>query len=307
MIDLKKDDKENFLEKSGDVWDKATLNYLLNGNSKEIYNRKSLYQDIVILEVPDIRMYLDEQLQFSSVDEKFYHEALVHPAMFSLSNCSNVLILGGGDGFALREVLKYPEVKHVDLVELDPMVIKLAKSSPIVKLNKGSLKDKRVHIHEMDAQDFFSNDTPLYQLIIVDFPDPQNDDISKLYTKEFFSRISQYLDKDGILVCQSHSPEDAPRVYWSIGLTLQSTGLTTCSYQTYVPSFGMWGYHLASKNKDAAFLRKSNSIPTDTLPDDLSSLYHFPKSILEEKEHAVVNTLSNLTLHEIYIEDIYED
>ena len=139
----------------GDIWDQKTLKHLLQRKPKIMYKGKSRFQNIVLLEAKDIRMYLDKQLQFSSLDERFYHEALVLPAMTMSPSRRNVLILGGGDGFAVREVLKYKDVKTVDLVELDPKIINMAKRKPISTLNDRSLFDKRVKVYQQDARSFF--------------------------------------------------------------------------------------------------------------------------------------------------------
>jgi spermidine synthase len=283
----------------GDVWDQATLKHLLQRKPKILYRGKSRYQNIVLLEAKDIRLYLDKQLQFSSLDERFYHEALVHPAMTISPKHSNVLILGGGDGFALREVLKYKDVKSVDLVELDPKMITLARRKPISILNQRSLFDRRVKVHKKDARDFMKLKLKAYNVIIVDFPDPSNKVISKLYTKEFFQTVMKKLAPDGIIVCQSHSPEDSPLVYWSIYHTLKSVGMHTKSYQVYVPSFGDWGFNIASLKK-LTLSGKKVSVPTQTLPRNLATLFRIPKEVLEDKYDAKPNTLKNLRLYKYY-------
>ena len=188
----------------GDIWDQKTLKHLLERKPKILYKGKSRYQNIVLLEAKDIRMYLDKQLQFSSSDERFYHEALVLPAMTMSPGHRNVLILGGGDGFAVREVLKYRDVKTVDLVELDPKIINMAKSKPISTLNGRSLFDKRVKVYQQDARLFFSRksktNSKAYNVIILDFPDPSDKMIRKLYTKEFFRSVVKTLAPGGIIV-----------------------------------------------------------------------------------------------------------
>jgi spermidine synthase len=121
--------KPNSSTVRGDIWDIQTLKHLLQRKPKILYKGKSRVQNIILLEAKDVRLYLDKQLQFSSLDERFYHEALVHPAMTMSPSRRHVLILGGGDGLAVREVLKYQDVKTVDLVELDPKIIQLEKES----------------------------------------------------------------------------------------------------------------------------------------------------------------------------------
>lgn len=285
----------------GDIWDQYTLKHLLQRKPKIIYKGKSRFQNIVLLEAKDVRMYLDKQLQFSSLDERFYHEALVHPAMTMSPSRRNVLILGGGDGFAVREVLKYKDVKTVDLVELDPKIIKMAKSKPISTLNHRSLFDKRVRVHPMDAKLFFPT-SKSYQVIIIDFPDPSDRVISKLYTKEFFQCVVKSLAPGGIVVIQSNSTEDMPRVYWSIHHTLKSIGMKTKSYFVYVPSFGDWGFQIASF-KNFIPGRKKVPVPNQTLPKNLSTLFKLPTEVLEYRNQALPNSLKNLRLFKYYHAD----
>ncbi|MDQ0897349.1 fused MFS/spermidine synthase [Paenibacillus sp. V4I7] len=290
--------KTTSIQMRGDIWDQYTLKHLLQRKPKIIYKGKSRFQNIILLEAKDVRLYLDKQLQFSSLDERFYHEALVHPAMTMSPNRRNVLILGGGDGFAVREVLKYKDVKTVDLVELDPQIIKVAKRKPISTLNHRSLFDKRVKVHQMDAKLFFPT-SKSYQVIIVDFPDPSDKMISKLYTKEFFKRVVKSLAPDGMIVIQSNSTEDMPRVYWSIHHTLKSIGMNTKSYFVYVPSFGDWGFQIASF-KNFIPGRKKVSVPNQTLPKNLSTLFKLPEEVLESRNTALPNSLKNLRLYKYY-------
>lgn len=290
----------------GDIWDQQTLKHLLQRKPKILYRGKSRYQNIVLLEAKDIRLYLDKQLQFSSLDERFYHEALVLPAMTMSPSRRNVLILGGGDGFAVREVLKYRDVKSVDLVELDPKMIQIAKRKPMSLLNKRSLYDKRVNIYQKDARSFFPlNPKPnakSYNVIIVDFPDPSDKVISKLYTKEFFRRVVKSLAPGGIIVIQSNSTEDMPRVYWSIYHTLKSVGMVTKSYYVYVPSFGDWGFQIASFRKLIPG-KKKVTVPNLTLPKNLSTLFKLPKEVRAEKNRALPNSLRKLRLFKYYHSD----
>ncbi|WP_248926698.1 methyltransferase [Paenibacillus hamazuiensis] len=285
----------------GDIWDVKTLKQLWLRKPKVLYNGRSRYQKITLLEAKDVRLYLDKQLQFSSLDERFYHEALVHPAMTLSSGRGNVLILGGGDGFAVREVLKYRDVRSVDLVELDPKIIRLAKSKPLSSLNKRSLYDRRVKVHIKDARRFFPT-AKSYDVIIIDFPDPSDKAISKLYTKEFLQRAAKSLAKGGVMVIQSNSTEDMPRVYWSIYHTLRSIGMNAKSYYVYVPSFGDWGFQIASFSK-LNLSGKKVHVPTETLPKKLSALFKLPSDVTSEKYEAKPNSLKNLRLFKYYRRD----
>jgi spermidine synthase len=169
-------------DERGNAWDMIQLREIVKGGHNILFQGASPYQEILLIEASDLRLYLNQELQFSSLDERSYHEALVHPAMGMASTHGRVLVLGGGDGLGLREVLKYPQVVHVDLVDIDPIVLEIAKTVPaLVEQNRGSFLDQRVHVHAQDAKQFLSADHPPYDVIIIDFPDPVDRVISTLY------------------------------------------------------------------------------------------------------------------------------
>ncbi len=204
----------------GDKWDQVGLKELLEGKHKKLFAGTSKYQDIKVVEATDIRLYLNEQLQFSSLDERIYHEAFVHIPMALLKSRSNVLILGGGDGLALREVLKYSDVNHVDLVDLDETVLHLFRHIPeLAKMNEHAFFDKRVHVHAEDALNFINRKKEKYDLIIIDFPDPSVELFANLYTVEFYQQLSDRLLNNGMIVCQANALDETPIVFWSIGRT----------------------------------------------------------------------------------------
>ncbi len=291
-----------------DIWDEISLKEIQAGEHTSLLNEKSNYQNIHLLQVSDIRLYLDKQLQFSSVDEQIYHEALVHPIMSKVIDPKRVLILGGGDGLALREVLKYETVLHVDLVDLDEAMINMARNVPeIVSLNNNSFLDSRVNVHVCDAKEFLNSPSSLYDVIIIDFPDPATEILSTLYTSELFARIATFLTEDGAFVCQSNSPADAPLVYWSIGNTIEHAGLTVKSYHTIVPSFGTdWGFHIAANSAYVLDqIEQLYVVPTPrTLPSLLSPLFQFREEHLEQRNLALLNSESNLILHQCYKQEM---
>ncbi|MFC4770021.1 spermidine synthase [Effusibacillus consociatus] len=288
----------------GDSEDLIELKQLLSGSNRILYQGRFKEDDVLIIKSKDVRMYLDKQLQFNSLDERIYHEALVHPVMTLVPERDRILIVGGGDGMALREVLKYRDVGHVDLVDLDPLVLQVALTVPdVVSLNAGSLYDRRVSVHQQDARVFLSKQREPYNVIIVDFPDPADKVISRLYTAEFFRRMFRCLTPDGILVCQSHSPENAPSVFWAIKKTLKSIGLKTLSYHVIVPSFGDWGFHLAAKTP-LVWGDKKITVPYETIPEDLTSWFTFPQKILSVRRMVKANTLSRLRLHKYYRKEV---
>ncbi|MBL4786572.1 MAG: polyamine aminopropyltransferase [Cohaesibacteraceae bacterium] len=217
-----------------------------------VWQKQTQYQSLVVTNYwqrPDLRLFIDGHLQFSEMDEHRYHESLVHPVMSWSGKRENVLILGGGDGLAAREVLKYPDVKRIDLVDLDPEMTKLGQTfAPLVALNKNSMHSPIMHVTNEDAFVFIRKTKRLYDRIIIDFPDPHNEAISKLYSIEFYQMLSQKMRPDAIMVSQSSSPFFARDTYWSIAQTMRRIFPVITSYHTTIPAFGVWGFHLARKS-----------------------------------------------------------
>lgn len=217
-----------------------------------VHAERTRYQEIVLTESlslsgnHDLRLYLAGDLQFSSIDEYRYHEALVHPAM--AGRHTRVLVLGGGDGLALREILRYPDVAAATLVELDPAMIRLAtRDQRLTSLNRDAFADRRVSVVTADAFTWL-RDQPAggYDVVIIDMPDPDSTATAKLYSIEFYAMARHVLAADGRLVVQAGSPYFAHRSYWCIEATMRAAGLATTPYHVEVPTFGPWGFHLAA-------------------------------------------------------------
>jgi len=213
-----------------------------------IYAQTTRFQRIVLTRRDDdLRLYLNGNLQFSSRDEYRYHEALVHPALGRVANLRNVLILGGGDGLAAREVLKHPEVTKLTLVDLDGEMTSLFAHTPtLTRLNGGSLTDKRMTVINADGFRWAREHSGQYDAIIIDFPDPVDYSVGKLYTETFYRAVRKLLAPGGMMVVQSTSPLVAPNAFWTVATTLEAAGLQTRGYHVYVPSFGEWGFVLAA-------------------------------------------------------------
>jgi spermidine synthase len=212
-----------------------------------ILARDTRYQRVVLTSwKDDLRLYLNGHLQFASRDEYRYHEALVHPGLAALPAASRVLVLGGGDGLAVREVLRHPNVRAVTLVDLDGGVTSLfATHARLVPLNGGALTDARVRVVNDDAFRWLDGADEVFDFIIIDFPDPSNYHVGKLYTSAFYRLVRQHLAPGGFVAVQATSPLFARQSYWSIVRTLERAGLRTHPYHVYVPSFGEWGFVLA--------------------------------------------------------------
>jgi spermidine synthase len=271
---------------------------------KIVIDEQTVYQNIVVThrkigDLHDYRLYSNGQLQFSSIDEERYHEPLVHPIMSLVYGINKrVLILGGGDGLALAEVLKYRNLKSVTLVELDPMMIKLFRDNPILsEINNHAFSDPRVRILKtgaitpgdatpvfqetdkqnrkghrvvertsyvrimnIDADKYIEKVKGKWDVVIIDFPDPGSVDLAKLYSQEFYLKLKRILSENGMFVIQATSPYHAKNTFLGINRTIRSAGFNTLPYRNNVPSFGDWGWILAWKDRiPVEFVKKKIS------------------------------------------------
>jgi spermidine synthase len=222
-----------------------------------------------------------------------------------------VLILGGGDGLAAREVLKYPEVEEVTLVDLDPAMTKLAVGyHELAALNRHSLTNPKLHVLNEDAMAWLGETQPndgrqagrgsdgrKFDIVIVDFPDPNNFSLGKLYTTRFYALLKGHLAEGGVAVVQSTSPLFARQSYWCIDATIRAAGFRTRPYHVWVPSFGEWGYVLAAPEP----LVEHHALPDELKflsPETMASLFQFPRDM--DEVPAEVNRLNNQVLVHYY-------
>jgi len=214
-----------------------------------IYAASTPYQRIVVTKRgSDLRLHLNGNLQFSSRDEYRYHEALVHPALARVGRLRDVLVLGGGDGLAVREVLRYPSVRSVTLVDLDPAMTRLFTDSPMLAaLNGGVFRDARVRVVNADAFGWLRANRRRFDAVLVDFPDPTSFAVGKLYTVSFYHELAHAMGPGSVASVQSTSPLVAPGAYWTVAHTLEAAGFAIRPYHAYVPSFGEWGFVLAGE------------------------------------------------------------
>lgn len=265
-----------------------------------VLSASSAYQRIVVTHGrTGHKLYLNGNLQFSERDEYRYHEALVHPAMAGFGAPRRVAVLGGGDGMAVREILKYPSVESVTLVELDPHMTTLFANDPaMARLNADALRSPKLQIVHTDAFQWLQDDThDPFDVVIVDFPDPTNFSIGKLYTDSFYALLAQRLSASGYAVIQTTSPLVARTSYWTVVQTLEAAGLRTTPYHANVPSFGEWGFVIGSHRP----WRRPQALPTGLRYLDLATLdgmLAFPTDMA--RVAAPVNRLSNQALVQSY-------
>lgn len=303
-----------------------------------VFQTTTKYQNIVITEgehptLPagsNTEVFINGNKQLSSVDEKRYHEPLVHPAMNAAARRDHVLVLGGGDGMAVREILKYPDVKDITLVDLDPEMIRLARDNPILReLNGDAFHKARVHssaspgvtdtrkqrevlvetgehhvvcgqnqlgnadcatepvtesvatvdVFTVDADKFIGEQSRLFDVVIIDLPDPNSPELAKLYSLEFYQKVLRAMSPDGVVVVQATSPYHAKETFLCVMRTMAAAGLGVVPYHVNVPSFGDWGWVIGSP-----------SLPTQGLYDRLVAI-EFPAplaSVLDELDENVL-------------------
>ncbi|MBI4964504.1 MAG: polyamine aminopropyltransferase [Desulfomonile tiedjei] len=273
--------------------------------------RQTPYQRIIVTRWHnDTRLFIDGNLQFSSVDEHRYHEALVHPAMAASPGAKRVLILGGGDGMTAREVLKYSRVETVDLVDLDAEMIRIFRERPVLaELSEKALLHPKVKVHVEDAGKFLEQSADSWDVIFLDLPDPNNLSLARLYTRSFYKLLSQHLSVNGIAVTQATSPFYAAEAFWCIVRTWADAPLgpegearfKVYPYHAYVPSFGDWGFVLASRREvDPKKLSLSKEIQLRFLTNELlPTLFAFPKDSSPPPE-IQANRLDNQVLVKYY-------
>lgn len=313
----------------------------------------SKYQRIVLThdaQTDDWRLFLNGGLQFSSGDEAVYHEHLVHPIMAIAPRREKVLILGGGDGLALREVLKYGDVRKVVLVDIDPAIVRFASTHDALrKLNGDSFADARVSAFDSPAItgsgfrqivmdtgnaaggnrtrkakrdgaklkvatvdviniDAFKFVTSIGQdqwdVVLIDFPDPDQVELAKLFSRDFYRMLKRVLAPHGIVAAQATSPYHAKEAFLCIGRTIESAGYGVVPYHANVPSFGDWGWYAFSPDMSSDELRRrllairDLPVPTRHLtPELLQASLAFGKTALEARFDDVSTVMEPHILH----------
>ncbi len=294
------------LELASFVFSESIMSYseAMTFQDNIVYSTSSPYQRIVLTKNRrELRLFLNGNLQFSSADEYRYHEALVHPGLSSVPKPHNVLVLGGGDGLAVREVLKYPSIEKIVLVDLDPEMVRLFTSQEmLLQLNDSSLLHPKVEVVNSDAFLWLRDNRQLFDAIIVDFPDPSNFSIGKLYSTSFYQLLKRAIAPGGVAVIQSTSPYVAPNSFWCINETIKSVGLFTIPYHNYVPSFGEWGYILVMQEQEA---ERVSDLPKGLKflsPVVLEQMFIFPED-MKAKQPLQVNKLNNQSLVHYFEEE----
>ena len=278
---------------------------------KIIFSKQTRFQKIVLTEWKnDHWLYLNGAEQFSSFDEHLYHEPLVHPALSLARKPKDVLIIGGGDGLALREVLKYSNIRSINLIDLDPEMVQIAKNHPIIKrLNHSSLTHTKVKIHYGDGFHFLKKTSKKFGAIIIDLPDPKTASIAKLYSLEFYKIVKSKLAANGSFITQASSPFFAKKAFLCILKTIRKAGFTAVPLHNQIPTMGQWGFILGSV--DPELTSESLRIKLENITFrgintrfmDRSAMRHmvqYGKDFLESYQTIRVSTLANPQIHTYY-------
>lgn len=274
-----------------------------------IYAKSSPYQRVVLTQAKDdLRLFLNSNLQFSSRDEYRYHEALVHPGLAALAaqkQARRVLVLGGGDGMAVREILRYPSIESVTLVDLDPLVTQLfSQNSKLLELNGRSLLSPRVRVVNADAFTWIRETKEAFDFVVVDFPDPSNFSIGKLYSTTFYRELKRVIAPQGLVTIQSTSPFVAKRSFWCIDRTLAAMGFRTYPYHVNVPSFGEWGFVIGAPVENRDTYQPPQSFPPGLKflsAEVIGPLFEFPADMRVTVNE--INRLNNQVLVRFFDEE----
>jgi len=278
-----------------------------------IYAKQTAFQKIVITRWKQYYwLFINGQVQFSTFDEEKYHEPLVYPGLRLAASRERVLILGGGDGLALREVLRDPEVASVTLVDIDPAMVELARTHPVlVEINQGAFGDRRVRVVNQDAKVFLEGDEGLYDAIFMDLPDPDTVDLMHVYSQSFYGLAHRRLKAGGTMTVQAGSPYFVRQAFLCVMKTVASAGFVVLPMHNQVPTMGEWGWVLAARVEDFSaetFKKRLLSENFDGLPtrflntDAVIAMSYFGKGVLDgpDVDQIQINTESRPVLMQYY-------
>jgi len=218
-------------------------------NGDVLIKQKSQYQEIIVIENEYYgkALMLDGCWMTSLKDEKYYHECLVHPALSSIDEKSNVLIIGGGDGGTVRECVKYSQISKIDLVEIDEEVIKISKRF-LKEIGGDAWNDKRLEVHVDDGVKWVQKTRDnFYDVILIDSSDP-SEFSNLLFSDSFYKECKRILSPRGILATQSESPESFKNIHINILKTLKNIFKVSETMYSFVPIYpsGIWSWTFAS-------------------------------------------------------------
>ena len=281
-----------------------------------IFSKQTKYQKLVMTQSnSDFWLFINGNQQLSTVDEIMYHEPLVHPLLKLYPNPQDILILGGGDGCAIREVLKYDNVQHITMVDLDPEMTKLALEHPVLsEINQHALESEKVTIINQDGYTYLERTNKYYDIIIIDLPDPKTIELGRLYSYEFYKLCYKTLKPNGLIITQAGSPYFAARAFNCIEQTISEAGFSTVPIHNQVITLGEWGWILGAKSlsksqfKTALTNLEFDNIPTKWINHDAMALMtSFGKDFTADSKDSVeINTIHNPVLFNYYMNGAWD-
>lgn len=290
----------------------------LRYKDRVIFSEQTRYQRIVITQSKEAYwLFINGNQQLSSIDEVMYHEPLVHPVMGLLKNPKHILVMGGGDGGAVREILKYPSVEKITLVDLDPRMTELGQTQDwLVSMNQNALNHEKVEIINADGYTWLENNQEYFDAVIIDLPDPKTVELGRLYSYEFYQLCYNNLRPYGVITTQAGSPYYAARAFNCIDQTMTAAGFTTAPLHNQVVTLGEWGWVMGVKEGDKKELKTAlqaldfQGIPTDWMTtESMTLITSFGKRVFPDDDRPVeTNRIHNPVLYKYYLKgkwDLY--
>jgi len=269
---------------------------------------RTKYQTYLVVEFDDLgkALVIDGKTQSAVVDEHVYHESLVQPAMVAHGSPRSVLILGGGEGATAREVLKFPSVNRVVMVDIDEEIVNACKEL-LPEWHRGAFDDPRLKLVIDDAEHYVNTTSEKFDVVIADLVDPEEGGPAwRLYTKEFYELLKSRLNRGGVFVTQATSPTLTSKVHATIFNTVKAVFRHAISYYVYIRSFeGLWGFVMGSDDANLEALRDMNDVDSRLASmgikgnrfydsESHQSMFHAPRNVRDIlASYHEVSTLSN--------------
>lgn len=284
---------------------------------KVVYHKQSKYQRIIITQWKEnYWLFINRNEQFSTLDEMMYHEPLVHPIVKITPNPKNILIMGGGDGCAVRELLKYPNIESIHLVDLDPAMTDLGKHHPIMKkINKNAMNHPKLTVLNEDGYVFLEKDDKFYDIIIVDLPDPKTVELGRLYSYEFYKLCNKRLRPHGAIITQAGSPYYSTKAFRCNQKTMAAANFQVLPLHNQILTMGEWGWILGVKeNRKVNLKKKLRSLKFDDIEtrwinnEAMLLITSFGKDIyIKPSDSIEINTIHNPVLYQYYLKGNWDE
>ncbi|KRE48955.1 spermidine synthase [Paenibacillus sp. Soil724D2] len=277
-----------------------------DGKYRVLRKMKSRFQRIAVVKQANgkVLIYGDGYVMFGTTeDDNMWAESMVHIPMAIAKQKQNILMIGGGGGITTREVLRYRDVKAITVVDIDSIMMELGKNlKPLVKFNKGSLRNPKVRTVIQDGRAFVEKNQKKWDVIIIDVPEPSYNSLAlgRLYSKEFYSLLKKRLAPGGAITIACSLMSEMPEFVWSIMATLKAAGFYVLPYHFDVMKrYGEdWGFCVAATRPISSL---KISLSTRYLTSKrLKGMFHIPSKYLRKWGKRKIQTDSNRVLASIH-------